>query len=207
MECNGAITEGKSQNIKYVTTYVFEEKKRDTPSTPTEKAVYMKTRNMVSSNKEDSSEDSIERKKIVEKGEHKCTFLKIGYIHSFKNDEKSAKKGELPENEALFDKNNTNNIEFTEQSVVSRALVENNLEAAKSYAKLWLYPEPIPLSSSTASFGEALDMVSQHEDTGLELLFKLDNGQPVMVDDIETLLATFKMVELWTPKHLSLIHI
>ena len=117
MESNRAITEGRSENIKYVITYVFEEKKRDTPSTPTEKAIYMKTRNMVSSNKEDSSEDSIERKKIVEKGEHTCPFLKIGYLHSFKNDEESAKKGELPENEALFDKNNTNNIEFTEQSL------------------------------------------------------------------------------------------
>ena len=47
MESNRVITEGRSESIKYVITYVFEEEKRDTSSNPTEKAIYMKTRNMV----------------------------------------------------------------------------------------------------------------------------------------------------------------
>ena len=92
-----SIAKGRDENIEYVTAYVFEEEEiRGAPSDSIGRKIYMKTRNMefLSEDSEEgkSHKDSIMKENITKNEEHTCPFLKVGFMDSFKSEDKLTKK-------------------------------------------------------------------------------------------------------------------
>ena len=92
--------------------------------------------------------------KIVEssEGEFICPFLQLGFANSNGGHLQIILKGEK---DGPDEKENTScldNIVFAKQEVVSRSLISNKLVAARYHKQSsMIYPDPVPLSSSTAT--------------------------------------------------------
>ena len=151
-----SIAKGREEKIEYVTADVFEEEEiREAPSESIGREIYMKTRSMelFSEDPEErnSHENSITKENITRNEEHTCPFLKVGFMNPLTSEVKLTKKKETLANKDLLQKHDISNIMFIEQNIVSRALIENGLVAARFNTEPELQPELIPLSSSMAS--------------------------------------------------------
>ena len=149
------IAEGREEHVQYNKSYVIEKKQlRMTSLTgrimmkannPADPAIEELEANDAAENTAESEDSS--------KGEVICPFLQVGFTNTAGGHLKVILKGEKTGSD---DKENTScldNIIFAKQEVVSRSLISNKLVAARYHKQSsMMYPDPISLSSSMASF-------------------------------------------------------
>ena len=149
------VAEGREEHVQFEKSYVTEKKhlkvaslmgeiviKSDDPANPAIEE--LEANDAVKSNQ-----------KIVasSEGESICPFLQIGFTNSNGGHLQITLKGK---EDGPDEKGNTsclNNIVFAKQEIVSRSLISNKLVAARYHKQSSMrYPDPVPLSSSMASF-------------------------------------------------------
>ena len=135
------VAEGRQEHVQFEKSYVIEKKHLKMASLMGKIVI-----------KSDDPVDPAETEESLE-GEFICPFLQIGFTNSNGGHLQIILKGEK---DGPDEKENTScldNIVFAKQEVVSRSLISNKLVAARYHKQSsMIYPDPVPLSSSMASF-------------------------------------------------------
>ena len=155
MEGNGEevfIAEGREERVHYSKSYVI--KKKHLRMASLLGKIVTKTSNPADPaieelGADDAAEHNVDHQDFS-KGEFKCPFLHLGFTIQRGNCSKKGKELGSDDEENTF---YTDEIVFAKQEVVSRSLISNKLVAAQYHKSSRVdYPDPLPLSSSLASF-------------------------------------------------------
>ena len=155
MEGNGEevfIAEGREERVHYSKSYVI--KKKHLRMASLLGKIVTKTSNPADPaieelGADDAAEHNVDHQDFS-KGEFKCPFLHLGFTIQRENCSKKGKELGSDDEENTF---YTDKIVFAKQEVVSRSLISNKLVAAQYHKSSRVdYPDPLPLSSSMASF-------------------------------------------------------
>ena len=149
------IAEGREEHVQYNKSYVIEKKKLRTAfltgkimmkaSNPADPAIEELEAN-------DAAENTAELEDSF-KGKIVCPFLQIGFTNTNGGHLKLILKEEKTGSDDEENTSCLDNIIFAKQEIVSRSLISNKLVAAQYHTESgMIYPDPISLSSSMASF-------------------------------------------------------